>query len=135
MAGITQDALAILLLKIGLVSGFSLIVTWVTVYARLSKGRVWQSPVGRSLMRFALLVAGLLVPFTLSLFFHLTRLDSRIVLWADVILIGAVPVEMGRRIALFIRIGPAPRGQGAAELHDVPPPAEPPAEVITDGTA
>lgn len=131
----TQDQLIILLLKIGLVSGFSCIVAWIAVYSRLSKGRNWRSPIGRSLMRFAILVAGLLVPFTLSLFFHLTRLDSRITAWYDVVLICAVPAEMATRIIVFLRIGSAPRGRLPAELHDDAPAAAAEPEVSTDGAA
>jgi hypothetical protein len=100
----TQGGIVILLLKIGLVSSFISIITWTAVYTKLSHRRNWATPIGRSLMRFALIIAALLVPFTVSLFFGLTRLDSRIVAWYDVVLIGAVPVEMVTRILVWVRI-------------------------------
>ena len=93
----------VLLLKAGLVSGFASILAWVAVYTALTRGRNWANPIGRSLMRFALLVASLLMPFALSLFFRLNRLDSRVVAWYDVVMIGAVSVEMWQRIAVWIR--------------------------------
>jgi hypothetical protein len=100
---LTQVQIAVLLLKIGLVSGFTSILAWAVVYTVLTRGRVWLNPIGRSLIRFALLIAALLVPFTLSLFFSLTRLDSRIVLWVDVVLVAAVSVEMMTRILVWVR--------------------------------
>ena len=140
MTGITQDSLVILLLRVGLLSGFTSIVAWTVVYTVLSKGRNWRSPIGRSFLRFALLIAALLVPFTLSLFVHLTRLNSRIVSWVDVVLIAAVSVEMAQRIIVFLRIGPAPRRTGAGHLpgdglHPIDDPVPDAGGEVPDGTA
>lgn len=98
----SQDGLIVLLLKIGLISGFSSIVLWVAVYTRLAKW--WHNPLGRTLVVKSALLAGLFVPTALSLFFHLNRFDSRIAAWADVILIGAVTPVMTWRIAVWLRL-------------------------------
>lgn len=96
-------ALIILLLKAGLVSGFAWIVTWAAVYTALTKGRNLRDPIGASLMLFALLIAGLFVPFTLSLF-NLTRGDSQFVAWYDVTLIGAVTPAMAWQTLVWVRV-------------------------------
>jgi hypothetical protein len=98
----TQDQLIILCLKIGLVSGFMAIAIWVAVYSRLAKW--WTSPIGRTLVIEAALIAGLFVPQILSLFFNLNRLDSRIAAWTDVVLIGAVTPVMMWRSAVWVRL-------------------------------
>ena len=107
----TQDAVMVLLLKIGLISGFASLLGWVTVYHVLTGGGWRRNPLGRTLVVKSLLIAVLFVPATLSLFFHLTRNGSRIAGWADVALIGAVaPVMLWRTVVMF-RLERAGRGQ------------------------
>ena len=79
-------------------------MTWVAVYTRLTKGDAWRNPVGLTLILKSLLVAGLFVPTTLSLFFHLSRLNSYIAGWADVALIGLVTPVMAWRTIVWIRL-------------------------------
>lgn len=105
----TQDAVMVLLLKIGLIGGFTSILGWVTVYHVLTGGGWRKNPLGRTLVVKSLLIAGLFVPTTLSLFFHLTRSGSRIAGWADVALIGAVAPVMWWRAAVMVRLGRAGR--------------------------
>lgn len=100
----TQSQLIILLLKIGLISGLAALVAWVTVYLRLTRGNAWHNPLGRTLIVKSLLIAGLFVPQILSLFFHLNRSGSRVVAWADVVLIGAVTPAMCWRIQVWLRL-------------------------------
>lgn len=93
----TQDQVVELLLKIGIVSGFFSLVAWVAVYTLLAPW--WHNPIGRTLVVKSLLIAALLVPFGLSLFFNLSRLDSRVTAWVDVTLIGAItPVMIWRTV-------------------------------------
>lgn len=98
----TQDSLIILLLKIGLIAGFASITLWTAVYSALA--RWWESPVGRTLVIEAALIAGLFVPQILSLFFSLNRLDSRIAAWTDVTLIGLVTPVMCWRALVWARL-------------------------------
>lgn len=98
-----------LLLKGGLVSGCCSIAAWIGVYTRLTRGRNFRNPIGRSLMLFAALVAALFVPFILSLFFRLNRLDSRIAAWVLVAVIGAVTPVMVSRTVVWIRESRADR--------------------------
>lgn len=94
---------------------------WVAVYSRLAKW--YRNPVGRTLVIEAVLIAGLFVPQILSLFFDLTRLDSRIAAWADVALIGLVTPTMIWRSIVFMRMGPSP---GRKPRHPDTQPLEPP---------
>lgn len=102
----SQDQLIILLLKIGLVAGLVSIALWAWVYTRLA--RWWENPVGRTLVVAEALVGALFIFQILSLFFNLNRLDSRIVAWADVALIGLVAPAMLWRTIVFLRMGPSP---------------------------
>lgn len=109
----TQTQWIVLLLKIGLVSGGVILVAWVAVYSKLTKGEAWRNPIGLSLIIEALLVAGLFVPQILSLFFNLNRLDSRIAAWADVALIGLVTPVMIWRTVAWLRLDRAARLLGS----------------------
>jgi len=119
----TQDSLIILLLKVGLIAGFASIGLWTAVYSALASW--WESPVGRTLVIEAALIAGLFVPQILSLFFNLNRLDSRIAAWADVTLIGLVSPVMLWRTLVWVRLsrsGKAGAAEGgAAPREDVKP--------------
>lgn len=108
-------------LKIGLVSGFASLVAWVAVYVWLTRGEALRNPVGLTLILKALLIAGLFVPTALSLFFHLSRLDSLVAGWADVALIGLVTPVMCWRLAVWIRmarLGRLPRHNGEGNPPD-----------------
>ena len=94
----------ILLLKVGLIAGFTSLVTWVAVYHVLTRGGWRRNPVGRTLVVKSLLIAGLFVPQILSLFFSLNRFDSRMAAWTDVVLIGAVTPVMCWRTAVWIKL-------------------------------
>lgn len=100
--------LLILLLKIGLVSGFVSLVAWVAVYITLTRGGALRNPIGLTLILKSLLVAALFIPTALGLFFHLSVRDSHLVGWVDVILIGLVTPVMWWRSVVFMRIGPLP---------------------------
>jgi hypothetical protein len=105
---LSQTQIIVLLLKIGLISGVIVLPAWVAVYSKLTKGAAWRNPIGLSLIIEALLVAALFVPQILSLFFQMTRLDSRVAAWTDVVLIGLVTPVMLWRLIVFLRTGPGP---------------------------
>jgi hypothetical protein len=124
---LTQQDAIILCLKIGLIAGFASIAFWVAVYSRLTRGGAWRNTIGLSLIIEALLIAGLFVPQVLSLFFQLNRLDSRIVAWTDVTLIGLVSPVMAWRTVAFLRMGPSPeRKHREAGRTETQPMAEAP---------
>lgn len=121
----TQTQLIVLLLKIGLVAGVPVLLAWVAVYSKLTRGGAWRNPIGLSLIIEALLIAGLFVPQILSLYFNLNRLDSRIAAWADVALIGLVTPVMLWRTVVFLRMGPSPaRKPVAPDAADPVPPSQ-----------
>jgi hypothetical protein len=101
---LTQTQLIVLLLKIGLVAGLTALVGWIAVYHALTHGGWRRNPIGLTLVIEAALIAGLFVPQILSLFFNLTRLDSRIAAWSDVALIGLVTPVMIWRSVTMIRL-------------------------------
>lgn len=100
----TQDAWITLCLRIGLIAGFTSLLAWVWTYTKITHGDAWRNPVGLTFIVKSLLIAGAFIPSTLSLFFHLSRLDSYIAGWADVVLIGAVAPVMLWRMIVFIRL-------------------------------
>jgi len=104
---LSQTSIIVLLLKIGLISGLVAILGWIAVYTRLAHW--WKGPLGRTLVIEAALIAALFVPQILSLFFHLGRMDSRIVAWSDVVLIGCVGPVMAWRCLVWVRLDRAGR--------------------------
>jgi hypothetical protein len=104
---VTQDAWLILAFKVALISGFVSLAGWVALYSCLAKW--WANPIGRTLVRLAALTGALYVPTGLSLFFHLSRLDSRLVGWVDFGLVALVTPEMLWRSAVWWRLHKAGR--------------------------
>lgn len=100
----TQDQWIVLCLKAGLVAGFAALVAWVVAYSHLTRRDAWRNPIGKTLIVETLLNAGLFVPTALSLFFHLSRLNSYVVAWSDVALIGAVAPAMAWRTLVWVRL-------------------------------
>jgi hypothetical protein len=94
--------LLILVLKIGLITGFVSLTGWIAVYTWLAPW--WRNPVGRTLVTKTALIAALFVPSILSLFFNLNRLDSVIVGWIDAGLIWLVTPVMIWRSAVWIKL-------------------------------
>jgi len=99
---VSQEQVLVLLFKIGAVAGFASIIAWIVVYTRLAKW--WESPIGRTLVVKSLLLAGLLIPTILSLFFHFNRLTSYVAGWVDAVLICAIAPVMIWRTAVWLRI-------------------------------
>ena len=97
----SQDQVIVLLFKVGCIAGFISLVGWVIIYTRLA--RWWKNPIGRTLVVKTLLIAGLLVPTTMSLFFNFNRLTSHIAAWVDVVLIGAIAPVMIWRSIVWLR--------------------------------
>jgi len=109
----SQDQAITLAFKVALICGSCSLVFWIALYTALA--RWWLNPIGRSLVRLAALTAALYIPTVLSLFFHLNRLDSRIVGWVDVGLIALVTPEMLWRSVVWWRLhkaGKLPRDGG-----------------------
>jgi hypothetical protein len=97
----TQADWIILFLKIGVVSGFISIVTWIWIYGRLVR---WKfESIGWTLVAKSALLAGLLLVTALSLFFHFNRTTSYVAGWVDVALILLVSPVMFWRSAVWLR--------------------------------
>lgn len=98
----TQDQLLILLLRIVLISGALSVTAFVAIYWRLAPW--WRDPIGRTIVIKDILLALLLVPSILSLFFHFSRVSSRIAAWTDLALFAAMTPVMIWRCVIWIRI-------------------------------
>lgn len=103
----TQASWMILVLKVGLISGFVSLTGWVVLYSALAAW--WRNPIGRTLVAKTVLIALLFIPTAMSLFFNLNRLDSYIAGWADAALIGLVTPVMLWRSLLWWRLHQAGR--------------------------
>jgi hypothetical protein len=98
----TQAQWIILAFKVVLIAGFLSLTGWIAVYTRLAEW--WKNDIGRTLVVKTALIALLLVPSILSLFFHLNRLTSMTAAWVDVGLVGLITPVMLWRIAVWLRI-------------------------------
>lgn len=93
----TQDQVLILALKVSCIIGVIGLVQWVIVYSILE--RWWRHQLGWSLVAKTILIAGLLSLTLISVFFHVNRYNSRVILWLDIILIFLIaPVMIWRSI-------------------------------------
>lgn len=98
----TQDALILLALKVVLIAGMVSVVLFTAVYSYLAR---WQAnPIGRTVVWLDILLALALVPTTLSLFFHYSRLTSHVAAWTDIAIFAAIAVGMLMRIPLFVKL-------------------------------
>jgi len=116
----TQQQWLILAFRAVTISGFVSLVTWIVVYTKLAPW--WRNPVGRTLVAKTTLIAALLVPTALSLFLNLNRLDSIVIGWVDVALLGLVTPVMAWRTAVWIKLHradqlPSDRDRRIAELE------------------
>jgi hypothetical protein len=99
---VTQDEWLILAFKIVTIAGFLSLTAWIVLYTRLAKW--WRNPIGQTLVAKTTLIALLLVPTTLSLFFDLNRATSHLVGWIDVVLIGLITPVMIWRSVVWLHI-------------------------------
>lgn len=98
----TQQDWLVLALKVVLIAAFCSLVLWIVVYTKISPW--WRSPIGQTLVIKTGLLALLLVPSILSLFFDLNRITSMAVGWIDAALIGLIAPVMVWRTVVWVRI-------------------------------
>lgn len=106
----SAERLITFLLRVFLISGFASIALWVGMYTAWAPW--WRNAVGRTLVVKDALIALLLIPTTLSLFFHLNRGSSLKVGWADVVLIGLITPVMVWRVVSWGRFARRERDRG-----------------------
>lgn len=98
----TQQDWLLLAFKVATIAAFLSLVGWIAIYTRLYPW--WRDAIGQTLVIKTGLVALLLVPTTLSLFFDLNRFTSYMVGWIDAVLIGLICPVMVWRSVVWIRI-------------------------------
>lgn len=87
-------------LKISLICGLVSLIGWVVLYSVLAPW--WRNPIGRTLVAKTVLVAALLVPSLLALFFpHINRVVAE---WTDLVLISLITPVMIWRSAVWMRM-------------------------------
>lgn len=98
----TQDQVIILAFKVVLLAGEAATILWIGVYTYLA--RWWKNPLGVTVVRLAALVALVLIPSILSLFFRFSRTTSRLAAWIDVVIFAVITVELLHRTPMWIRL-------------------------------
>lgn len=112
----TQASWIILALKVACVTGVLSLTGWVVQYHLYTHGKWRKNPIGRTLVTKTLLIAALLVPTALSLFFHFNRLTSYAAGWIDAVLIFLITPVMLWRMAVWHRLHKEGRdGTGGGE--------------------
>jgi hypothetical protein len=96
------DGVIVAAFKVVLISGLVTTVLWVGVYGYLAK--FWANPVGKTVVDFAGLLAGVLLISVLSLFFHFNRATSHVAGWIDVVLFARISWVLAARTPLWIRL-------------------------------
>lgn len=112
----TQDQLLVLLFKIILIADVAAILAFIGQYTALA--RWWSNAIGRTIVIKDILLVLAFVPSILSLFFHFTRMSSRVAAWFDVALFAGIFAVMCWRIAVWNKIQRArkgPEGDGDEE--------------------
>lgn len=115
----TQMALIILLLKIFLISGFISLAGWVALYSWLTRGAVWRSPIGQTLVIKSVLVAVTFLAIALPAFVPWLQSHPLVMGWTDLGLIGAVTPVMLARSWIWIKLyraGDLPRDGGPGRV-------------------
>jgi hypothetical protein len=98
----TQDQVITLLFKVVLISGALSVLLFVAVYTWYAPW--WRDEIGRTIVVKDILIAIMLVPTILSLFFEFTRLSSRVAAWVDIGLFGLLTPVMLWRCVVWRRI-------------------------------
>lgn len=98
----TQEQWLIFGFKVVTIAAVLSLTAWIVIYTRIAAW--WRNPIGQTLVAKTALIALLLVPTILSLFFHLNRLTSYVAGWVDVALIGLITPVMIWRSAVWIQI-------------------------------
>ena len=98
----TQTEWLILAFKAVSIAAVISLVGWIIVYTRVAAW--WRNPVGQTLVIKTALIALLLIPTILSLFFHLSRQTSMAAGWVDAVLIGLITPVMIWRSVVWIRL-------------------------------
>jgi hypothetical protein len=94
------NLLLIELLKISLICGFCSLIGWIVLYSVLAPW--WKNPIGRTLVAKTLLVAAILVPSLLGLFFP--TMNEVAAEWTDLVLISLITPVMIWRSAVWLRL-------------------------------
>jgi hypothetical protein len=99
---VTQQEWLILALKVATIAAICSLTGWIVIYSRIAAW--WRNPIGQALVAKTAVIALLLIPTTLSLFFDLNRVTSEAAGWADVVLIALITPIMIWRSIVWVRI-------------------------------
>lgn len=98
----TQAEWALLTYRIVTIAAFCSLAAWIVVYSRVAAW--WRNPVGQALVAKTAIIALLLIPTILSLFFHFSPATSWAAGWIDAALIGAITPVMLWRCRVWVRL-------------------------------
>ena len=100
----SQNEWILLAFKVVSLTSFVSLFAWVAQYHIYTHGAWRNNPIGRTLVVKTSLIALLLVPTILALFFHFSATTSRIAGWVDVVILGAVGPVMWWRMAVWRKL-------------------------------
>lgn len=98
----TQDQWIILWLKVAELAAIASIAGFTACYSWWAPW--WRNQIGRTIVVKDLLLIVALLPASLSLFFHFSRLTSRVAAWADIAMIGLIAPVMIWRVWVFRKL-------------------------------
>lgn len=122
----TQDQLFLLLLKIAIPLAILSFLTWVAVYTRLQPW--WRDHIGVNLVLNVVISVGQLSFLGLAVYFHLSRIDNRLIGWLYTIFTLAITPLMIWRSIVWIR-----ESRKAAETGTTVHPEREPDQAVGSG--
>lgn len=87
-----QEQMLLQLFRVVLVADLVALASFIVLYTMLAAW--WRNTIGRTIVIKDLLLGAALTPSVLSLFFHFSRLTSRVAGWVDVGLFAGIAVTM-----------------------------------------
>jgi hypothetical protein len=97
-----EDSVLRLLYRIVLIADVAALGAFVAEYTW--RANWWSNPIGRTIVIKSGLLAAVLIPSILALFFNFSRLTSIVAAWIDLVLFALIAVVMVWRIIVFERI-------------------------------
>ena len=112
----TQDQWMVVVAKIAVIADAVTLIAFIAQYTAYAKW--WRNAVGRTIVYKDILLAQFFSLFILSLFFHLSRLTSRLIAWYQISLLIETAAVVVWRIVAWRRLhkaGLIPRDDGNKE--------------------
>lgn len=104
----TQNQVIVLCFRIVLISAFLSLSAFVAQYTRLAPW--WRDQIGRTIVVKTVLLALVLIPSILALFFKFSPLGTRVASWFDIGVFALITPVMIWRIVVWQKVSELPGG-------------------------